>query len=97
MSGVVVKGGYMNDVSNLIKAFCEASDGVRFYPDYSGRFMYGRTCVGISVEDNYVLMLIKLCDFLHCNGIDNVDALISSDLRVDNMGKGMIIYFPQLR
>ena len=49
-----------------IERFCEDKD-VSFTDDYSGRSMYGRTCVGI-VTDDVFETVIDLCDFLRDEG-----------------------------
>ena len=42
----------MFNVATVLESFCEGYDGnITFYPDYSGRGMYGSTCPGITVND----------------------------------------------
>lgn len=76
---------------DLIKSFCDEYE-YGFYPDYSGRFMYGRTCVGF-VCDCVNEALEELQGYLQDNNYEDADSI--EDLaRTDNMGLSMIIYFP---
>lgn len=36
------------DITILLEEFCD-ENGYTFYPDYSGRYMYGSTCLGIGL------------------------------------------------
>ena len=66
---------------------------------YSGRGMYGNTCLGVTVPTRknpiaYVasrLMMLALED-----GLDEMDlvASIMADAQVDQLGHGHIVYFP---
>lgn len=38
------------DITILLEEFCD-ENGYTFYPDYSGRGMYGSTCLGIGHVD----------------------------------------------
>lgn len=81
-----------------IKEFCEMYE-LEFSSDYSGRYMYGETCVAISDGPDMSVslgLLVELFDYI----LDKVkDIKLSeyfSDIRLDNMGMGMVIYFPDL-
>lgn len=64
------------------------------YPEYSGRGMYGRTCVGIVLDrytdTNQALLGVALADTF---GTDDAWD-IARAMRTDSMGLGTIVYFP---
>ena len=80
---------------DLIEKFCNERDGCFFCSDYSGRFMYGRTCVGIVIDDRVYEIIVALCDFLHESGIECVSDMLGI-IHSDSMGLSQIIYFPDL-
>lgn len=80
---------------DLIEKFCNERNGCSFRADYSGRFMYGRTCVGIVIDDRVYETIVALCDFLHEYGVECVSDTLGS-ISSDSMGLGQIIYFPDL-
>lgn len=85
----------MENICDLIEDFCNQQDGCTFYPAYSGRWMYGRTCVGIVIDDRVYENIVSLCDFLHDAGIMCVRDALGS-IQSDNMGLSWIIYMPKL-
>ena len=80
---------------DLIEKFCNERNGCSFRADYSGRFMYGRTCVGIVIDDRVYETIVALCDFLHEYGVECVSDALGS-ISSDNMGLSTIVYFTQL-
>ena len=76
-----------------IKTFCEEND-YDFYEDYSGRFMYGRQCVGI-ICDNIGECLVRLCCYLVAEGVDLQPNMLLP-ISYDNMGRQLILYFPNI-
>jgi len=65
-------------------------DNVR--TDYSGRGMYGRTCVGFDLDSKGDLL--NLGASLQANGL--LDEFYSS-ASFDSMGLGIIVYFPGIK
>ncbi len=66
--------------------------GGEIYEDYSGRGMFGKACMGITVDE--------LENSLFRLGKQSSDYEFSKELenfRTDNMGKSFIIYFPQIQ
>lgn len=53
----------MQELCELIKIFCEVSPEYQMHPDYSGRGMFGRTCIGICC-DNPNGMMVDLTEYL---------------------------------
>ena len=85
----------MKNICDLIERFCNERDECSFRSDYSGRFMYGRTCVGIVIDDRVYETIVSLCDFLHESGIECVSDVLGI-IHSDYMGLSQIISFPDL-
>lgn len=86
----------MDKVTSLIiKEFCESNEECRYHQGYSGRFMFGRQCVGIVVEGDVFKQIVRLCDFLHENGVESVEEVLGR-IQMDSMGLDKIVYFPDL-
>jgi len=97
----------MITAESILKEVVSTFEGVR---SYSGRFMYGRECVGITTNDISTLQvrIIERCTNLIVEKLQDghisplviaelmtgVTAMIqTSDVRTDNMGLDMIMYF----
>lgn len=67
---------------------------------YSGRGMYGRTCLGIVTNnDHFICNTLAFYCSQHESDINNIISTFRSQLQhpnVDNMGKDYIVYFPSL-
>jgi hypothetical protein len=75
----------IEDIESLVSNFDNAE--VR---SYSGRNMYGRSCLGIDMES----MTDAFCFALSVQDEDL--AYILSQPVFDNMGRGIIVYFPNV-
>lgn len=64
--------------------------GDAYLRPYSGRFMYGQDCLGIDMDS----MADAFRFALMVTDSELADALSSP--RFDNMGKGIIVYFPNV-
>jgi hypothetical protein len=68
---------------------------------YSGRGMYGKTCLGITahrVNDAFA-DLLTACDNVGTDDLPDVIAMLAEALRgaqTDSMGRDMILYFPDV-
>lgn len=80
-------------VAELIREFCDEVEDVEVYENYSGRGMFGRTCIGIQISGNSLEIIVKLCDYLRDNGISSVDDALGTVCQ-DSLGLDMIVYFP---
>lgn len=71
-----------------IKKFC-SDYGFQFTDNYSGRFMYGKVCVGILGEFIPSILIDCLDDY--------IDKSVTGEPKVDDMGLGYIVYFENLQ
>jgi len=88
-------------IKEFLQDFAEAYE-YSFYPDYSGRGMFGQTCIGfVTDSDNPAKLMSKLFFF----ALDVLDKGEFEDFREvfedisvssDSMGRGTIVYFPGL-
>ena len=86
-------------VINLIKKFCKENSGRYYvYENYSGRFMFGKTCVGIVVKNGFshMEMLIKLTEYMNGVDLSGAELEFSEGVSVDELGLDMIVYFPNV-
>lgn len=86
-------------VRNLIKKFCEEnSDRYYVYEKYSGRFMFGKTCLGIVVRNGFshMEMLIKLTEYINGTDLSGAELEFSEGVLIDELGLDMIVYFPNV-
>lgn len=61
--------------------------------NYSGRFMYGKDCLGLSVDSmsDAVKFIISIAD------VDrNLADKMADDLTTDSLGLGIVAYFPRI-
>lgn len=79
------------DIACLIQAFCDETDGYEFYNNYSGRFMFGKKCVGIVCDDTSTVMM-DLSQYLFEHGISDVRSALGT-ICYDNLGLQYIVYF----
>lgn len=83
----------------------DPEDSIR--EDYSGRGMYGRTCFGLTLDNDRQLpmLAIELARQAHeidqdTNEIEDMDSLLDQltnlfdSMQSDSMGRGAIFYFP---
>lgn len=82
--------------NTLLKLTRYETDGVQIRSHYSGRCMYGRSCVGFVGDFGDVLpFLIQLgaeLESLDDNGFLNE----LNQAAMDNMGMDIIVYFPKV-
>lgn len=85
----------MQELSEYIELFCELFPNYTIYPDYSGRGMFGKTCIGICC-DNPSQMLVDLTEYLaEACDVTGVREKLGA-ICTDDMGLGSIVYFPKL-
>lgn len=77
---------------NALETFADEND-LEFRSDYSGRLMYGKTCVGL-VGPSIIHMAMKFQKFIS-NSMPEIETHVKQS-RQDNMGRYYILYFPNL-
>lgn len=86
-----------NEIADILSNFCLGS-AYKFYPRYSGRGMYGQSCIGIAHAENTVEVISSVAIYLleNVNGIEKAKEILShlKDARQDNMGLRTITYWP---
>ena len=68
------------------------SDAIEIREDYSGRGMYGATCLGFVVSSQRTVMRLVAC-MTEVLGLDMALDVIRK-ASTDSMGRDMIVYFP---
>lgn len=63
------------------------------YPNYSGRGMYGKTCVGIVIEESDLLKLgVSIANLFD----DDTKEYLVDNYKTDTMGRQIIVYWQGL-
>lgn len=89
----------MDRVKMLLREFCEEnSEKYEIYESYSGRNMFGRTCLGIIVKKGFshLELIIELTSYLNDSGLENDELEFSEGISIDELGLDTIVYFPRL-
>ena len=63
-----------------IKYYCNEY-GAKFYPNYSGRGMYGANCIGVVTDDPH----------------DAIAEIGIRGAYTDNLGRSTIVYYPSIK
>lgn len=71
------------------------NEGISLQTDYSGRGMYGKTCIGFVCDDPFSIGM-KLAKMLIEKGENELFENMVSRNSMDNMGRSIIIYFPSV-
>jgi hypothetical protein len=82
----------------LLTDFCNDYN-VEIRLDYSGRGMFSSECIGFvfDSETNEYKFLMELTEFLMDYNEDNLLDSLKSRICSDSMGRGTIIYFPNVQ
>lgn len=106
----------MNDLANTnlllaLEAYAGDSENVRFHNDYSGRGMYGKSCVGISGDAQecnavFCTLIQELAEDLvqhteegnggHALKLYKETVEALYNHRTDSFGRGIILYWPSI-
>lgn len=77
----------------ILEEFADGMD-VTFYADYSGRGMYGDTCIGFVTGELNRFLLEFGAFFNESNSLSFDIGPFAERIRTDNMGYDTIVYFP---
>ena len=71
--------------------------GYNIRTNYSGRAMYGNTCVGVSGDDPMSFIVECMRNFMDMGDTDYASDFFEllQHHKTDSMGRGMIVYFPR--
>ena len=68
-------------------------DELSLYTDYSGRGMYGDTCVGFSIGNHCYAYPEDIYEYIADYDVD-LAAALAKNATTDSLGLGIILYFP---
>lgn len=85
-------------IADCIRNFVAENEQYELYENYSGRGMFGKTCLGVVTRegDSYMNFLMKLTQYLFRQGIDD-EELSLEGTSVDSLGLDTVVYFPHIR
>jgi hypothetical protein len=85
-----------SDQVSLMEDFCD-QNGYEFREDYSGRGMYGKSCIGFVTEESAFRFGISLGEYLTDQGEECLfRSFVDASVKEDSMGLDTIIYFPYI-
>ena len=85
-----------NSDLNILQDFCDNHD-YELREDYSGRYMYGRSCIGFVADCSGFEVAMNLASFLtEMEEDDLLAAFQNTGVRSDQMGLSYIFYFPNM-
>lgn len=95
MDTVELTRSQLDDALEIAQIFPEEDEDV-VRENYSGRGMYGRTCVGIVV--GCTQLAFKFFAALAMEDVAGPDVAfqLAEQAQTDSMGRDMIVYFPRL-
>tara|TARA_Y100001973_G_scaffold106687_1_gene186522 strand:- start:3691 stop:4002 length:312 start_codon:yes stop_codon:yes gene_type:complete len=71
----------------------------KLYANYSGRYMYGKTCIGIVGDDVHSDLIQFISSIVSLVDKEELEEILEyfSDCKMDNMGLNSILYFPNVQ
>lgn len=87
----------MMTVKEAIENFVNENEQYSLYENYSGRCMFGRTCLGVVVRqnDSFMDFLMKLTKYMDNNEVEDTDFSLEG-VSYDALGLDTIVYFPNI-
>lgn len=84
-------------VEEAIRNYVDENEGYEIYENYSGRCMFGRTCLGVVVHqnDSFMDFLMKLTKYMDDNEVEDTDFSLEG-VAYDNLGLDTVVYFPNI-
>lgn len=85
-------------IADGIRSFVESSENYTIYEGYSGRGMFGKTCLGVIISrgSSFMDFLIKLTQYLDENDVDDISCELEG-ASYDELGLDTIVYFPNIK
>lgn len=84
-------------VEEAIRSYVDENEQCEIYENYSGRGMFGRTCLGVIVQrnDSFMDFIINLTKYMDNNGVEDTDFSLEG-ASYDSLGLDTIVYFPNI-
>lgn len=83
------------DLPEVIESFCETHENCRYYENYSGRWLFDRTCPAIVTDEDPFSVIMKLCYHIQNRfGVLCSFEEVLGPVRTDSLGLSRVIYFP---
>ncbi len=84
----------VSDLESVLHSIYLQNDDYHVYYQYSGRGMYGETCIGLVGSDHVEQMVAKVVyQLCQCNLPEKFINEVIESIQSDNMGFNTIIYF----
>lgn len=84
-------------VRKAIESFVSENEQYELYENYSGRGMFGRSCLGVVIKQGYSFMdfIINLTRYMDNYDVDDIDFKLEG-ATYDNLGLDTVVYFPNI-
>lgn len=84
-------------VRKAIESFVSENEQYELYENYSGRCMFGRSCLGVVIKQGYSFMdfIINLTKYMDNYDVDDIDFKLEG-ATYDNLGLDTVVYFPNI-
>lgn len=84
-------------VEEAIRNYVDENESYEIYEGYSGRGMFGRTCLGVVVKQgsSFMEFLMNLTKYMDANGVEDTDFSLEG-VSYDALGLDTIVYFPNV-
>lgn len=86
-----------HEIVETLRSFAD-DNGLRFMDNYSGRWMFGRECTAI-VVDNMMQEMGRVFEYVN-DVVDHdrhvVERIVLDGVRGDSLGKQYVLYWPEL-
>ena len=84
-------------IADCIRNFVEEHEEYSLYEGYSGRFMFGKACLGVVVAEgnSYMSFLMELTEYMCQQNVEDKDLALDG-VSCDSLGKDTIVYVPRI-
>lgn len=85
-------------IADGIRNFAEVNPQYQLYENYSGRGMFGKTCLGVVIHhgDSFMNFFMELTKYFEEQGIEDVNCELEG-VSYDDLGLDTVVYFPSVR
>lgn len=94
---IIMKGRHDMKIAEGIRSFVDEHPKYTIYENYSGRGMFGKTCLGVVVYkgDSFMNFLMDLTRYFDEHGIEDAELELEG-VSYDALGLDTIVYFPRI-